>query len=164
MCASLDEAVAGRCRRIEVTLRADCSATVADDGPGMSVELDKHGLPVAERLMTTLSACRAARQSVLVAQQFCGLGLAVVTALSEWCRLQIRRDGQTWIQTYSAGVPTSPLAVVGPTTATGTTLCFRPDPATFQVQAFDAADLHARFDAIRALLQAPVQIVLNDLR
>lgn len=164
MCASLDEAVAGRCQRIDVTLHPDGSASVSDDGPGMSVEFDRQGMRVAERLMTTLSACRAARESATVAQRFCGLGVAVVTALSEWCRLEIRREGKTWTQTYAAGTPTSALEEQGAATTSGTTVHFRPDRAIFRVTAFDAADLRGRFEAIRRLLEVPTELALNDLR
>jgi DNA gyrase subunit B len=164
MCASLDEAVAGRCQRIIVTLHADGSASVVDDGPGMSIERDRQGMRAAERLMTSLLACRAARRSATVADGFCGIGIAVVNALSEWCRLEVRREGTLWSQTYAAGVPTSPFEERGATTTSGTTVHFRPDRTILQVESFDAADLRARLDAIRASLDLPTELVLRDAR
>jgi DNA gyrase subunit B len=128
LCGSLDDAVSGRCRHIAVSLHADGTVTVADDGAGMSMERDQQGVPLAERLMTQLHACRAARQNADIGKRYCGLGIAVVNALSESCRLEIRRDGRIWTQEYRDGTPLAPFHDVGPAAATGTRLWFKPDP------------------------------------
>jgi DNA gyrase subunit B len=162
MCASLDEALSGRCSHVTVSLHADGSATVEDDGPGIPTDVDpRSGKTAVEILLTTLAACRAMRQNEK-AKDFCGLGLAVVNALSETFDVEIRRKGKTWSQSYRQGEPQGPLAIVGDAAFSGVTFRFLPDPSIFPVRQFDAADLRARFDEIRRETKVPLELV--DLR
>ena len=148
LCASLDEAMSGRCRHIAVSLHADGAFSVRDDGAGISMERDKDGVFMAERVMTQWYSCRAARQNHAIAERFCGLGLFVVNALSEAAKLELRRDGHTWMQEYRAGKALAPFADIGPATATGTTVWFKPD-TTLLPRRIDAADLRRALDEIR---------------
>ncbi len=156
MCAALDDAVAGRCTRITVTLNADGSARVDDDGAGFPVGTSRDGRSEAEVLMTVLHACRAARENPGVAKRFCGMGISVVNAVSESCRLQTRRAGWSWEQTYRAGKPVTAFTRVAPCEATGTTLTFLPDPTILKCR-FDALDLEKRLEDIRA--EAPACLI-----
>ncbi len=159
LCGSLDEAVSGRCSHIAVLLHADGTVTVEDDGAGMSMDRDKDGVPVAERLMTKLHACRVARQNPDIGKRFCGMGIAVVNALSASCKLEIRRDGRTWIQEYREGKALAPFHDASPAQSTGTRLWFRPD-TTILPRRIDAAALRHCLDEIgREVPQA--QIVLT---
>jgi DNA gyrase subunit B len=164
LCGSLDEAVSGRCRHIAVLLHADGTVTVEDDGPGMSMDRDKEGVPVAERLMTRLHACRVARENPDVGKRFCGMGIAVVNALSESCKLEIRRDGRTWIQQYREGNALAPFADVGPAPSTGTRLWFKPD-ATLLPRRIDAAALRGCLDELaREVPQAQIVLTVEGPR
>lgn len=128
LCGSLDAAVSGRCRHIAVSLHADGAVTVRDDGDGMSLERDKDGVLLAERMLTQFYACRRARKNRDIAEGFCGPGMFVVNALSESGKLELRRDGRTWFQEYREGKALAPLAEVRPANSTGTMFWFKPDP------------------------------------
>jgi DNA gyrase subunit B len=160
LCGSLDEAVSGRCSRIAVVLHDDGTVTVEDDGAGMSMERDKEGVPLAERLMTELFACRVARQHAEIGKRFCGMGIAVVNALSEACKLEIRREGRTWIQEYRQGKALAPFRDAGPSASTGTRLWLRPDP-TILPRRIDATALRRCLDEIgREVPQAQIVLTL----
>jgi DNA gyrase subunit B len=161
LCGSLDEAVSGRCRRIAVSLHADGSVTVEDDGAGMSMQRNKEGVPLAEVLMTQLLACRVARQSPDIGKRFCGMGIAVVNALSESCKLEIRREGRLWTQEYRQGNALAPFEDVGPASSTGTKLWFKPDQQILP-RPIDAATLRRRLDEIgREVPQAEIALTLE---
>jgi DNA gyrase/topoisomerase IV subunit B len=164
LCWALDEAADGAAREVRVTLFADASIGVADDGPGMPVELDPAtSRPLAERYMTVLSACRAAKRNPKIGEKHCLLGMVVVNALSAWCELEIQRGGQRWRQRYEAGVPVTALEQIGVSAATGTEIRFRPDPSLFGARPLDVDDLIGRLRAAADSVPG-TRIVLLDAR
>jgi DNA gyrase subunit B len=147
LCGSLDQAFSGRCSRISIELHADGRITVEDDSPGMSLQPAKDGLPLAQHLMTELHACRVARIHADVGKRFCGAGIAVVNALSEFCTLEIRQDGRAWAQQYREGKALAPFADLGPVAADGTRIVFKPD-ARILPRRVNAHDLRRRLDEL----------------
>jgi DNA gyrase subunit B len=154
MCASLDETMTGRCSRIDVRLHDDGGVTVEDDGPGMSVEVDRSGMSYVEIMMTQLHACRAARENPAVAKKYCGAGIAVTNALSDECMVEVRRGGRAWVQRYREGVALARLADIGSAVSTGNRIRFRPDPKLFRIR-FEAAAMQQRLDEISAEMALP---------
>jgi DNA gyrase subunit B len=147
LCSSLDEAYSGRCSRISVELHADGAITVEDDSRGMSLQPAKDGVPIAQHLMTELYACRVARQHAEVGKRFCGAGIAVVNALSEFCTLEIRQDGRAWAQEYREGNALTPFTDIGPASADGTRIVFKPDTRILP-RRVNPLDLQRRIDEI----------------
>ncbi|MCA1713548.1 MAG: type IIA DNA topoisomerase subunit B, partial [Actinobacteria bacterium] len=131
---SVDEALAGRCSRIDVTLRADGGVQVSDDGSGIPV--DEHPKEKRSALEVVLTVLHAGgkfdKQSYAVSGGLHGVGISVVNALSSKLVAEVRRDGQLWRQEYSRGVPLAPVAAVGPAEGTGTTITFWPDDQVFE--------------------------------
>jgi len=135
---SIDEAQAGFADRIKVTVHADNTITVEDNGRGVPVDLHKQtGRPAAEVIMTELHAGgKFDSNSYKVSGGLHGVGVSVVNFLSEWLRLEIHRDDSVWEQTYSRGVPADSLRVIGKARKTGTIVSFKPDPEVFSVLEF----------------------------
>ncbi len=106
-CIARDDAMCGECATIEVELEAGGRATVVDDGPGLSVAVNSHGISEAEALMTQLYSCRHAKRHAERADALCDLGVTALNALCSTLELTVWRDGFEWHQTYAAGVPTS---------------------------------------------------------
>jgi DNA gyrase subunit B len=159
MCASLDEAIAGRCSRIRVMLHADGSASVDDDGPGMRTDNSpREGRSWIEIMLTTLSACRAMRENE-AAKKFCGIGICLVNAFAESFTVENRREGRTWTQSFRQSLPLAPLADVGPAETSGVTFRFLPDPTLLNVRQFDAPDLRRLIDEIRRDTNVEIQLV-----
>ena len=162
---SIDEALAGFCKNIEVTINADNSITVEDDGRGMPVDNHpKLNIPAVEVIHTVLHAGgKFGGGGYKVSGGLHGVGASVVNALSTNMEVEIKRDGKVYKQTYSKGKTTSPLTVIGDSISTGSKTSFWPDAEIFDETVFDYATLEHRLREM-AFLNKGIKITLEDKR
>ena len=143
---SIDEALAGACDRIEIIIHKDSSVTVTDNGRGIPVDIHPQmQKPALEVVMTILHAGgKFGGGSYKVSGGLHGVGVSAVNALSEWCRVEVRRDGKVHSQRYERGYPTGPVEVIGKATdqETGTRTTFKYDPEIFK------GELDFRFETL----------------
>lgn len=146
--SSVDEALAGYADRLDIVLRPDGAVVVRDNESGISVDLDpERQMPILELVMTDLDYSRTfARGNYKTLSGLWRGGAVVVNCLSEWARVEVRRDGQIYAQEYRQGLPTGPVAVVGvDPEGRGTITIFKPDPTIFETTASDYDTLAERF-------------------
>ena len=163
---SVDEALAGFCKSIVITIHPDDSITVEDDGRGIPVDIHKDGRSALEVVMTVLHAGgKFDSETYKVSGGLHGVGASVVNALSSSCVAEVRRNGVVWRQSYEKGVPQGPIEEVGKTEKTGTRITFKPDREIFKGDniAFDFNVLAKRFREL-AFLNAGLHFTLVDER
>ncbi|MGW4688553.1 ATP-binding protein [Streptomyces sp. NPDC004244] len=161
---AVNEVLAGRAASVDITLTPDGGVCVADDGPGVPIDdTEGAGGPGLEALLTQMQAGVGTGGRHDVTLGFCGVGPAVVTALSRRMTAEVRREGVRWVQEYARGVATSPLTQVGTATRSGTTITFWPDADIFGATEFSFDGLEERFREL-AFLNQGLEISLTDLR
>ncbi|MFE8009385.1 ATP-binding protein [Streptomyces sp. NPDC057418] len=161
---AVKEVLDGRAASVDVTLTPDGGVRVADDGPGIPIdEAGAVGGPGLEALLTQMQAGAGAGGRHDVTLGFCGVGPAVVNALSQRMTAEVRREGIRWVQVYARGVAATPLTEAGTAAGSGTTIAFWPDADIFGAAEFSFDGLEERFREL-AFLNQNLEISLTDLR
>ena len=162
---SIDEALAGHCTKITVTLNIDGSVAVEDNGRGIPVGLHKEeNKPAVEVVMTVLHAGgKFDKDSYKVSGGLHGVGVSVVNALSEWLWVEVKRDGKKYKQDYKKGITQNKLKKLGTSKKSGTRVCFLPDQEIFNEIIFDYNIIAERLREL-AYLNHGLEIVLKDGR
>ena len=162
---AIDEALAGYCKHITVTINPGNSITVTDDGRGIPVDIQPQtGRPALEVVYTVLHAGgKFGGGGYKVSGGLHGVGASVVNALSEWLTVQVHKDGKIYEMKFSRGNITQEMKVIGETDHTGTTVTFKPDPEMFDTLEYDYETLHTRMRE-QAFLNAGLRITISDAR
>lgn len=162
---SIDEALAGYATHIEVTINADNSITVVDNGRGIPVDMhEKEHKSALEVVLTVLHAGgKFDKGSYKVSGGLHGVGVSCVNALSTYLRAEVSRGGKIYMQEYSCGKPTSEVTVIGETDKTGTKISFKPDGSIFSVTEYDYSILATRLRDL-AFLNSGITLKLTDMR
>ena len=162
---AIDEALAGHCTDIHVTINKGNSITVQDNGRGIPVDIQPQtGRPALEVVFTVLHAGgKFGGGGYKVSGGLHGVGASVVNALSEWLTVQVRKEGKIHEMSFSRGAITKEIAVVGECNTTGTTVTFMPDDQMFDTVEYDYDTLHDRLRQ-QAFLNAGLRISITDLR
>ena len=162
---AIDEALAGYCHNITVTINPGDTITVTDDGRGIPVDIQAQtGKPALEVVYTILHAGgKFGGGGYKVSGGLHGVGASVVNALSEWLEVQVCRDGHIYEMKFSRGHVTQPMTVIGDTDKTGTTVTFKPDPEMFEDTVYNYDTLHTRMRE-EAFLNAGLHIHTADRR
>ena len=162
---SVDEALAGHCDRVTVTIEDDVTVSVQDNGRGIPVGVHKkEGRSAAEVILTVLHAGgKFDQNSYKVSGGLHGVGVSVVNFLSEYLRIEVRREGHLWMQEYERGKPKAPLVAVGPAKSTGTKITFRADPQIFMDPKYSFDILSQRLREL-SYLNSGVAITVIDER
>lgn len=162
---SIDEALAGYCQNIEVTIHPDNSVTVEDDGRGIPTELHtKENRSALEVALTVLHAGgKFDKGSYKVSGGLHGVGVSCVNALSSYMKAEVRRDGKVWVQEYNIGKPLYPVRECGLSDETGTIITFKPDNTIFQTTEYKYEILTVRLREL-AFLNAGISLKIIDER
>ncbi|MFT5300812.1 MAG: DNA gyrase subunit B [Mariniblastus sp.] len=168
---SIDEAMAGYATMIHVTINTDGSVTVTDDGRGIPTDIHEQLTEQEGREITTLEGVmtflkfggKFEKGAYQTSGGLHGVGVTVVNFLSEWCDVEVSREGQIFQQEYQRGVPTGPVNRIGKTDKVGTKTTFKPDAQIFQTTKFDFNVLSKRHQEL-AFLNSGVRIVFKDSR
>ena len=162
---SVDEALAGHCDNIDVTITKEGSIRVSDNGRGIPVDMHPvEKKPAVEVVLTVLHAGgKFGGGGYAVSGGLHGVGASVVNALSSTLSVEVHRDGDVWTQSYTVGVPDHPLKKAGKTDKTGTTIFFTPSSEVFETVDFDYETLRQRFQQM-CFLNKGLKINLNDER
>ncbi|MCF8335151.1 MAG: DNA topoisomerase (ATP-hydrolyzing) subunit B [Bacteroidales bacterium] len=162
---SIDEALAGYAKSIDIIINEDNSITITDDGRGIPVDYhEKEGRSALEVVMTVLHAGgKFNKDSYKVSGGLHGVGVSCVNALSEYLKAEIHRDGKIYYQEYRKGKPVSDIQEVGPTDKTGSTITFMPDQEIFAVKEFNYETLASRLREL-AFLNKGIQLSIIDKR
>ena len=162
---AIDEALAGYCTDITVTINEGNTITVTDNGRGIPVDIQKQtGRPALEVVFTVLHAGgKFGGGGYKVSGGLHGVGASVVNALSEWLTVQVHKDGKIHEMRFSRGAITQEITVVGDTDRTGTTVTFKPDGQMFDTLEYDYETLHTRMRE-QAFLNAGLRITIDDAR
>ena len=163
---SIDEALAGYCTRIDVTINKDNSITVKDNGRGIPTGMhEKEHRSALEVVLTVLHAGgKFSKDSYKVSGGLHGVGVSCVNALSDYLRAEIHREGKIFVQEYSKGKPTTPVKVVGESNDSGTTVTFHPDAEIFTVTTLYKYKTLANRLRELAFLNKGIRLTLTDLR
>ncbi|PYP90314.1 MAG: DNA topoisomerase (ATP-hydrolyzing) subunit B [Blastocatellia bacterium AA13] len=162
---SVDEALAGFCDRVDVIIHLDNSITVVDNGRGIPVDIHKQEKKSAAEVVLTIlhAGGKFDTNAYKVSGGLHGVGVSVVNFLSEWLRVEIWRDGNTYEQEYERGVPLAPLKQTGKTRRRGTKISFKPDTQIFEVTEFNFDTLSQRLRE-KAFLNSGIRITILDER
>ena len=162
---SIDEAMAGHAHEISVTINGDGSVTVEDDGRGIPVEMHPDlGFSTLQGVMTVLKfGGKFSKGAYQTSGGLHGVGVTVVNFLSEWCEVEVRREGHVYQQEYERGAPVGEVRRIGSTPRVGTKTTFKPDPMIFPSTQFTYGTLHRRLQEL-AFLNRGIKIIFKDMR